>query len=90
MIITSWDNDLDTIGVSIKDNGSGMSEETKQHIFEPFFTTKKSYGTGLGPLDHLRNSKKNSAGRSRSRVRKAKARHFTIYLPKKAKHQMER
>jgi signal transduction histidine kinase len=33
--------------VSIKDQGSGMNEETRAHIFEPFFTTKKR-GTGLG------------------------------------------
>jgi len=35
--------------ISIKDNGSGMSEETKNKIFEPFFTTKPvGEGTGLG------------------------------------------
>jgi PAS domain S-box-containing protein len=35
--------------LSVTDNGSGMSEETKAHIFEPFFTTKEvGKGTGLG------------------------------------------
>lgn len=35
--------------ISIKDNGSGMSEETLRHLFEPFFTTKDvGKGTGLG------------------------------------------
>lgn len=33
--------------LEIKDNGSGMTEETKKRIFEPFYTTK-SKGTGLG------------------------------------------
>jgi PAS domain S-box-containing protein len=33
--------------VSIKDTGSGMTEETKEHIFDPFYTTKDT-GTGLG------------------------------------------
>ncbi len=37
------------VKISIKDSGSGMSEETKQKIFEPFFTTKDvGEGTGLG------------------------------------------
>jgi len=46
--ITSWEENTETMGVSIQDNGCGMSEETLKHIFEPFFTTKKEYGTGLG------------------------------------------
>ncbi|MEM7646945.1 MAG: ATP-binding protein, partial [Pseudomonadota bacterium] len=33
--------------VSIKDRGTGMSEELKERIFEPFHTTKHK-GTGLG------------------------------------------
>jgi two-component system NtrC family sensor kinase len=48
VIIKTWDQDAETIGVSIQDNGYGMSEETMNQIFEPFFTTKKGYGTGLG------------------------------------------
>jgi signal transduction histidine kinase len=35
--------------LSIRDSGTGMSEETKSHVFEPFFTTKPmGQGTGLG------------------------------------------
>jgi len=37
------------VTVIIKDNGMGMSEETKSHLYENFFTTKPAgSGTGLG------------------------------------------
>lgn len=40
--------DGDYIKLSIIDNGTGMSEETKKRIFEPYYTTKAESGTGLG------------------------------------------
>lgn len=37
------------VGISIKDNGPGMSESIQTKIFDPFFTTKEvDEGTGLG------------------------------------------
>lgn len=39
----------DHVGLAIEDNGTGLSEETKNHLFEPFFSTKEvGKGTGLG------------------------------------------
>jgi PAS domain S-box-containing protein len=34
--------------VEVRDNGIGMTEETKASIFTPFFSTKEEAGTGLG------------------------------------------
>ena len=41
--------DSNRVGISIKDNGPGITESVKGKIFDPFFTTKEvGKGTGLG------------------------------------------
>jgi signal transduction histidine kinase/HAMP domain-containing protein len=48
-IVITTDCDESSATISIKDDGIGMTDETKQKIFEPFFTTKEiGKGVGLG------------------------------------------
>jgi signal transduction histidine kinase len=39
--------DGDSVGISFKDSGQGMTKEVLRQVFTPFFTTKER-GTGLG------------------------------------------
>ncbi|HUM37105.1 MAG TPA: ATP-binding protein, partial [Anaerolineae bacterium] len=40
--------DAQTVYITVRDTGEGMSPEVQEHIFEPFYTTKGEQGTGLG------------------------------------------
>ena len=42
------DNDENVLGITIKDNGKGMDEESKENLFTEFYSTKGNAGTGLG------------------------------------------
>ncbi|MGL6284499.1 MAG: sensor histidine kinase, partial [Microcoleaceae cyanobacterium] len=47
--ITTEQTNSQTVKISIKDNGQGMSEEVRAKIFDHLFTTKGvGKGTGLG------------------------------------------
>ncbi len=82
--IKTWVEDDETEGVSIKDNGCGMSEKDLANIFEPFFTTKKGYGTGLGlPITY--GIIKKMGGTINVESKKGEGSTFTILLPKKLK-----
>jgi two-component system NtrC family sensor kinase len=84
IVITSWEEDSDTVGVSIQDNGVGMSEEILKSIFEPFFSTKQENGTGLG-LAITYGIVKKMGGDIKVKSKKGEGTIFTIYLPKKTK-----
>lgn len=85
--ITTWTEDLDTVAVSIQDDGCGMTEKDISRIFEPFFTTKKSYGTGLGlPITYGIIKKLGGKIRVQSKVGEGST--FSIYLPTKLEPQL--
>jgi two-component system, NtrC family, sensor kinase len=80
--LTSWEVDMDTVAVSIQDDGQGMSEETLEQIFEPFFTTKRGYGTGLG-LSITYGIVQKLGGDIRVQSKLGQGTTFTVYLPKR-------
>lgn len=77
--IQTWVENTDTLAISIKDNGCGMSQETLSHIFEPFFSTKKGSGTGLGlPITYGIIKKMGGAFKVESQL--GKGTNFIVYL----------
>ena len=83
--VTSWEEDLDLVAVSIQDDGEGMSEETLENIFEPFFTTKREYGTGLG-LSITYGIVQKLGGTIKVHSKPGEGTTFTVYLPKKPRN----
>ncbi len=81
--ITSFEVDINNVGVTIQDNGQGMTQETMTHLFEPFFTTKKGHGTGLG-LSITYGIVKKLGGDIRVKSQLGMGTTFTVFLPKKA------
>ena len=88
VVITTWEHDADTVGVSVEDNGIGMSEETRSHIFEPFFSTREGYGTGLG-LSITYGIIKKLGGNIEVQSKEEEGTTFTVFLPKKARQVAE-
>lgn len=82
--VATWEPDIDTVAVTIRDNGKGMSEEVLKRIFEPFFTTKKGYGTGLG-LSITYGIVKKLGGDIKVKSKEGEGTTFIVFLPKKPK-----
>jgi CheY-like chemotaxis protein len=66
----------------VRDNGVGMSEETRARLFEPFFTTKEEgKGSGLG-LSTVYGIVSHSAGLVRVESALGRGSTFTVCLPR--------
>ncbi len=79
IIKTSEENNY--LVIAIKDNGTGMSEETKNKIFDPFFTTKNANeGTGLG-LSIVRTAIESHNAKLTISTVLGEGTEFVIYLP---------
>lgn len=71
----------DYVMLSIKDTGTGISDEVMKHLFEPFFTTKtKDKGTGLG-LAMVYGSVKQNGGSIEVFSEEKKGTNFRLYFP---------
>lgn len=81
IVLRTWNEDDRFVGVSIEDNGCGMSEETVKNMFEPFFTTKKEKGTGLG-MSITYGIVKRLGGEIKVRSALSEGTAMTILLPK--------
>ncbi len=69
------------VTLSVRDGGTGMSEETRRRIFEPFFTTKGvGKGTGLG-LSTTFGLVRRLGGRIEVETQVGAGSTFTIHLP---------
>ncbi len=68
------------VGISIIDNGSGISPEVLAHLFEPFYTTKPAgEGSGLG-LDIARRIVQEHGGQLEARSVLGRT-EFSVWLP---------
>jgi signal transduction histidine kinase len=65
--------------IQIRDNGSGMSEETLENLFEPFYTSKPK-GSGIG-LTSTQNIVLSHKGKIDVKSELGKGSKFIIYFP---------
>ena len=80
----------ENIIISITDNGTGMSEATKNKLFEPFFTTKPvGDGTGLG-LSIVYNTIKKHKGVISATSELGVGTTFTISIPQRQSNEQSK
>lgn len=72
----------DYVGISVTDNGEGMTPQVLARAFDPFFTTKKvSEGTGLG-LSMVYGFAQQSGGQARIHSTPGLGTTVTLYFPR--------
>jgi signal transduction histidine kinase len=70
--------------ITVRDSGSGMSDQTREHAFEPFFTTKPSgKGSGLG-LSQVYGFIRQSGGQATIESTPGAGSAVSLYLPRLA------
>ncbi len=71
----------DYVVIAVRDNGTGIDEQTLQRIFDPFFTTKpQGKGTGLG-LSTVYGIVRDAGGHVRVESVLGEGTAFRVYLP---------
>ena len=82
----------DKLTISIKDDGCGMSEETKRRLFEQFYrgdASRRSEGNGLG-LPLAKRVVELHGGSIRVESSEGKGSRFTVTLPKESEKEQRR
>jgi signal transduction histidine kinase len=86
-VSVEFDEDDETVAVTVSDTGKGIPPEILSNIFRPFFTTKGE-GTGLG-LSLAKRIVEDHAGKIEVSSRVGQGSRFSIILPKAKQAQLE-
>jgi len=81
LVIVSTKKQNDKVEITVKDNGTGISQKIVDKIFQPFFTTKPTgQGTGLG-LSLTYDIVKAHGGEIKVQSKEGEGSEFTVVLP---------
>ena len=85
---SSYDDETGDIVIEVRDEGTGIPDESLSHIMDPFFTTRRSDGgTGLG-LSVSANIVKDHGGRIEVESQRKKGTTFRVILPITGKEEL--